>query len=147
MLEQYHGLNRILEEVAVVAWDELIHSETQALIHIKYRLSDNHTFTNLQVWTSETRGRWLLVCEYSGVASDGSASLVFSNGYRSELLIHFLSFVIEHRKVLAATAELNRDNLVQIQTPDEAEKLAALRFVNETQATISRGRLILANAS
>ena len=147
MLEPYHGLDRMLEEIAVVAWDDLVHAETQGLVHIKYRLADNHTFANLQVWASETRGHWLLVCEYSGVASDGSAGLVFSNGYRSELLTHFLSFVIEHRKVLSATAEVNRDNLIQIQPPDEAKKLAALKFVNETQTTISRERLVLANAS
>ena len=138
MLMPYHGLDQMLEVVAVVAWDDLIHPGTPGLVHIKYRLGDNHNFANLEVWTSETRGRWLLVCEYSGVLSAaGSANLVFSNGYRSEVLTHFLTFVIEHQHMFASGPKVNRDSLVQVQPPDEGEKLSALKFLNKAQTILS----------
>lgn len=139
MLRSYQGLDQMLEAVAVAAWDDLIHAGTPGLVHIKYRLADNHSFANLQVWTSETRGRWLLVCEYSGLVSAGeSAGLVFSNEYRSDLLSHFLTLVIEHQNEFAPTLELKRESLIQVQPPDEDEKLRALKFVNE-MAPVAHG--------
>jgi hypothetical protein len=147
MLRSYQGLDQMLEAGAVAAWDDLIHAGTPGLIHIKYHLADHQCFANLQVWTSETRGRWLLVCEYSGVVSEGSASLVFSNGYRSDLLSHFLTFVIEHQNEFAAAPELNRDSLVQVQLPNENEKLQALKLVNEVQTHVVHAPSALAAAS
>lgn len=126
------NLDQMLEAVVVAAWDDLIHAGTSGLVHIKYRLSDNHSLANLQVWISETRGRWLLVCEYSGVASaPASLRLAFSNEHRSDTLTHFLNFVIEHQSEFARPPELNRDSLVQVQQPSEDEKLRALKFVTE----------------
>ena len=134
MLRSYQSLDRMLEAVAVAAWDDLIHAGTPGLVHIKYHLADDHSLANLQVWASETRGRWLLVCEYSGVASAAvPPRLAFSNGYRSDLLSHFLNLVVEHQSAFDRAPELNRDSLVQVQLPNEDEKLRALKFVNEAQ--------------
>ena len=77
------------------------------------------------------------MCEYSHVASAGaSGGLAFSNGYRSDLLTHFLNFVIAHRSLLDRSPGLNRDSLVQVQLPNEDEKLRALKFVNEVQTNV-----------
>lgn len=74
------------------------------------------------------------MCEYSDIASAAaSPRLAFSNGYRSDLLTHFLTFVIEHQSVFDHTPELNRDSLVQVQLPNEDGKLRALKFVNQAQ--------------
>lgn len=128
------SLDQMLEAVVIAAWDDLILAGTPGLVHIKYRLSDDHSLANLQVWVSETRGRWLLVCEYSGSGSAGaSPRLAFSNEYSSELLTQFLTFVIEHQSAFDRTPELNRDSLVQIQLPNEHAKLRALKVVNEAQ--------------
>ena len=147
MLRSYQGLDQMLEAGAVVAWDDLILAGTPGLIHIKYRLADNQCFANLQVWTSETRGRWLLVCEYSGVVREGSASLIFSNGYRSDLLSQFLNFVIAHQNEFAPAPVLNRECLVQVQPPNEDEKLRALKLVNGVQTPLLHEPSALAAAS
>jgi hypothetical protein len=144
----YHTLDQMLEAVVVAAWDDLVHAGTTGLVQVKYRLADDHSFADLQVWTSETRGRWLLACEYLGVLStSGSADLVFSNGYRSELLTHFLSFVIEHQHVFAPPPQVNRDSLLQVQPPNEGEKLEALKIVNEAQTAVSLEPPVLTAAS
>lgn len=147
MLRSYQGLDQMLEAVAVAAWDDLIHAGTPGLIHIKYRLADNQCFADLQVWTSETRGRWLLVCEYSGVVPEGSASLVFSNGYHSDLLSQFLNFVIAHQNEFAPAPVLNRESLVQVQLPNENEKLQALKLVNDVQTHVLHEPSALSAAS
>ncbi len=133
-LRPNQNLDQILEAVAVAAWDDLIHARTPGLVHVKYRLADNRSLADLQVWASETRGRWLLVCKYSPVASTAaSPGLLFSNGYGSDVLAHFLRFVIEHQGVFDRSRELNRDSMVQVRLPNEDEKLRALKFVNEVQ--------------
>jgi hypothetical protein len=52
MLRPYQSLDQMLEAVAVAGWDDPIHAGTPGLVNIKYRLADNQSFANLQVWTT-----------------------------------------------------------------------------------------------
>jgi len=133
-LRPNQNLDQMLEAVLIVARDDLMQARTPGLVHIKYRFAEDHSIASLQVWASETRGRWLLVCEYSGADSAaGSPNLAFSNGYRSDLLTQYLDFVIEHQSEFARAPELYRDSLVQVQVPTENDKARALKLVHEAQ--------------
>jgi hypothetical protein len=147
-LRENQNLDQMLEAVIVATWDDLIPAGKPGLVHVKYRFAADHSLANLQVWTSEIRGHWLLVCEYSGVpTASKQIHLAFSNNYRSDRLTQLLGFVVEHQSEFGRAPELNRDSLVQVQVPTEDEKVRALKLVNEAQAPdLSHDRAMLAIA-
>ena len=133
-LRPNQNLDQMLEAVLIAAWNDLMQAGTPGLVHIEYRFAEDHSVASLQVWASETRGRWLLVCEYSETNSAaGNPNLAFSNGYRSDLLTQYLDFVIEHQSEFARASELHRDSLVQVQVPTENDKARAFKLVHEAQ--------------
>jgi hypothetical protein len=135
-LRPNQNLEEMLQAAVVVSWDDIVPTEKIATVHVQYRFAADHSLANLQIWVSEIRGHWLLVCEYSGVPSARKQiHLAFSNTYRSDLLAQLLQFVVEHQSAFARAPELNRDSLVQVQSPSEDEKARALKLVNEAQAS------------
>jgi hypothetical protein len=102
------------------------------LIHIEYGFARSGTLDYLQVWSSITRGHWLLACEYWMSASNShSIGVHFDNGYQSEGLAHSLESVMQHQTAFSLPADLGRQGLLQIQTPMQEESVAAAASVNE----------------
>ena len=63
-LNQDQNLERILESAVVVSWTDLLRGDKSGLIHIEYGFAPSGTLDYLQVWSSITRGYWLLACSY-----------------------------------------------------------------------------------
>jgi len=126
------SLERILECASVVSWADLMRDAQTGLIHIEYGFAPTGTLDYLKVWSSITRGHWLLACEYwmSGSAFHGTG-IRFDNGYESEGLAHILEFVMQHQNSFVLPPNLGRQGLLQIPTPTEEENVAAALLVNE----------------
>src|SRR5450759_4580856 len=62
--DEKQSLERILESAIVVSWPDLIGEAQTGLIHIEYGFAPTGTLDYLKVWSSLTRGHWLLACEY-----------------------------------------------------------------------------------
>jgi hypothetical protein len=139
----------MLESAVIVAWEDLIHAGTPGLVHIKYRYAADHSLASLQVWASEVRGCWNLVCECPNLqAGIRNSEVTFSNGYRSDALTQLLKFVVEHKGEFYRIPDLNRDSLAQIQVPTNEEKIRACKLVGEALAPeIRREQIALAYAS
>ena len=134
MMQPNQNLDQMIESGIVVSWNDLMPVGTSGKVHVKYRFAVDHSLANLQVWTSEIRGHWLLVCEYAtGPSTSKELHLTCSKNYRSDLLAQFLGFVAEHQNEFARAPELNRDSLVQVQVPTEAEKAQALKLISEAR--------------
>ena len=58
------NLERILESAVVISWAVLTGGTPTGLIHIEYGFAAGGTLDYLKVWSSLTRGHWLLACEY-----------------------------------------------------------------------------------
>jgi len=126
------NLERILESAIVVSWADLVHDAQTGLIHIEYGFAPAGTLDYLKVWSSITRGHWLLACEYWMSASTfHSTGVHFSNGYKSEGLSQILEFVMEHQREFLLPANRGRQGLLQIPTPTAAESAAAGALVND----------------
>src|SRR6266516_3921517 len=126
------SLERILESAIVVSWADLMCGAQTGLIHIEYGFAASGTLDYLQVWSSITRGHWLLACAYRMSASGFHVSGVhFDNGYASEGLAHVLELVIAHQNAFAAPRNLDRAGLLQIATPTQQEISAATASVSE----------------
>src|SRR5271165_6890824 len=92
------SLERALESAVIVSWADLMHDSQTGLIHIEYSFTPAGTVDYLKVWSSITRGHWLLACEYWMSASAFHGTGVrFDNGYESEGLAHILEFVMQHQ--------------------------------------------------
>lgn len=79
------SLERILESAIVASWPDLTRGTSVGLIHIEYGFAAGGTLDYLKVWSSLTRGHWLLASEYWMSANNfHSAGIGFENGYRSE---------------------------------------------------------------
>lgn len=79
------NLERILESAIVVSWPDLTRGTRVGLIHIEYGFAPGGTLDYLKVWSSLTRGHWLLACEYRMSANNfHSARISFENEYQSE---------------------------------------------------------------
>jgi hypothetical protein len=148
-LRSNQTLNEMLECAVIVTWEDLIHVGTPGLVHIKYRYSTDHSLESLQVWASEVRGCWNLVCEYPNLqAAIRNSEVAFSNGYRSDALTQLLKFAVEHQGEFYRIPDLNRDSLAQIQVPTNEEKIRACKLVGEALAPeIWREQIALAYAS
>jgi hypothetical protein len=127
-----HTLEQILESAIVASWKDLTNGAQPGLIHIEYNFAAGGTLDNLRIWSSVTRGHWLLVCEYGMSASNSQSSGVrFDNGYQSQGLAHTLEFVMQRQNTFAPPPNLGRPGLLQIPRPTEAEIEAATASVSE----------------
>jgi hypothetical protein len=91
------NLERILECPIVVSWADLMRDAQTGLIHIEYGFAPTGTLDYLKVWSSITRGHWLLACEYwMSPSTFHGTGVRFENGYKSEGLARILEFVMQH---------------------------------------------------
>lgn len=79
------NLERILESAVVNHWADLTRGTPTDLIRIEYGFADGGTLDYLWVWSSLSRGHWLLACEYWMSANTfHAAGIGFENGYQSD---------------------------------------------------------------
>jgi hypothetical protein len=130
--QEDQSLDLVLESAIVVSWAELMRSAETGLVHIEYGFAANGTLDYLKVWSSISRGHWLLVCEYwMSTSRFHSTGVHFENGYRSEGLAHILESVMQHQTSFSLPADLGRQGLLQIQTPTKEEDVGAAASVKE----------------
>lgn len=123
---------RVLESAVAVSWADLMRGASKGLIHIEYGFAPSGTFDYLQVWSSITRGHWLLACAYWMSPSKFHGTGVhFENGYQSEGLAHILRNVMQHQSAFLLPADLGRQGLLQIPAPTREEAMAASAQVGQ----------------
>ena len=133
-----HNLEQILESAIVASWEGLTHGAQLGLIHIEYNFAARGTLDDLRIWSSLSRGYWLLVCEYWMSASKThSRGAHFDNGYHSEGLAQALEFVMQHQNALALPPNLGRPGLLQIPHPTKAEVSTAATSIREVFDLVS----------
>jgi hypothetical protein len=122
-----HGsLERILESAAVISWADLTRGTPTGLIHIEYGFAASGTLDYLKVWSSLSRGHWLLACEYWMSANTFHvAGIGFENGYQSARLSHVLEVAMQHQNSFVLPPNLGRQGLLQISQPTAQESAAA----------------------
>lgn len=127
------SLDHILESAVISSWTALTHGAEGGLIHIEYGFVACGTLDYLKVWSSLTRGHWLLACEYwMSASSFHSAGVRFDNGYESERLAHILECVMQHQGEFDLPQNLGRQGLLQISTPTKEEIAEAGELVHRT---------------
>jgi len=126
------SLDRTLESAIAVSWTDLMHDAPAGLIHIEYSFVPGGMLDYLKVWSSLTRGHWLLVCEYwmSETTFHGTG-VRFDNGYESEHLAQILESVMQHQNFFVLPANLGRQGLLQISTPTEEQRSAAGAWIHD----------------
>ena len=126
------NLEQILESAVVISWADLMRGTGTGLIHIEYGFAAGGTLDYLKVWSSLTRGHWLLACEYWMSANNfHSAGIGFENGYQSAGLAQILEVAMEHQNSFVLPSNLGRQGLLQISTPTVKESIAAAALINE----------------
>ena len=126
------NLERILEAAIVISWNDLVQDAQIGVIHVEYGFVPAGTLDYLKIWSSLTRGHWLLACEYWMSESVFHGTGVhFDNGYQSEGLAHILDSVMQHQNLFELPSNLGRQGLLQISTPTEAETAEATAVVAE----------------
>ena len=135
---QNQSLEQVLESAVVVSWADLMQGVQSGLIHIEYGFATGGTLDSLKVWSSITRGKWLLVCEYWMPASTFHGTGVhFHNGHQSQGLAHILESVMQHQTAFSLPPNRDRQGLLQIPTPTEEASSAAVAAVNEALDRVS----------
>ncbi len=129
--DENQSLEQILESAVVVSWADLMHGTDAGLIHVEYGFAPGGTLDYLKVWSSLTRGHWLLACEYwMSPSTFHGTGINFDNGYQSEGLAHVLGFVMQHQDAFLLPQNLGRQGLLQISTPTLEESTLATVSVN-----------------
>lgn len=130
--EVNQSLERVLESAVIVSWADLIHDAQTGLIHIEYGFAPTGTLDYLKIWSSVSRGHWLLACEY-WMSESGfhSAGVRFDNGYESEGLSNILERVMQHQTSFVLPENLGRQGLLQIPTPTEEDRSAAGEWIRD----------------
>lgn len=124
--EVNQNLERTLESAVIVSWADLIPDAQTGLIHIEYGFAPGGTLDYLKIWSSLTRGHWLLACQYWMSASAfHSAGVRFDNGYESKGLANILERVMRHQTFFVLPENMGRQGLLQIPTPTEEDRPAA----------------------
>lgn len=125
------SLDQVLESAIVMSWADLMRGTEAGLIHIEYGFAPGGTLDYLKVWSSLTRGHWLLACEYwMSPSTFHSTGISFDNGYQSEGLAQILGFIMQHQDAFVLPPNLGREGLLQISTPTLEEIAAASASVN-----------------
>lgn len=127
------SLEHALESAVIVSWTDLMHDAQTGLIHIEYGFAPTGTLDYLKVWSSLTRGHWLLACEYwMSESTFHGAGVRFDNGYESEGLSNILERVMQHQSSFVLPKDMGRQGLLQISTPTEEETGAAGEWIRDS---------------
>jgi hypothetical protein len=130
--EMNQNLERTLESAVIVSWADLVHDTATGLIHVEYGFAPTGTLDYLKIWSSLTRGHWLLACEYwMSESTFHSVGVHFDNGYASKGLSNILERVMQHQLSFVLPANLGRQGLLQIPTPTQQERLAAAESIRD----------------
>ena len=125
------NLERILESAVVISWADLTCGTPASLIHMEYGFARDGTLDYLKVWSSLSRGHWLLACEYWMSANTfHDAGVGFENGYKSEGLAHILEIAMQHQTSFVLPPNRGRQGLLQLSTPTAEEIAAAAAVIN-----------------
>lgn len=126
------SLEQILESAIAVSWADLMRGTEDGLIHVEYGFAPGGTLDYLKIWSSITRGHWLLACDYWMSPSTFHATgVTFDNGYASEELAHLLGFIMQHQDAFGLPLNLGRQGLLQITKPTLEETTAAAASVKQ----------------
>ena len=129
-------LEKILESAIVASWAHLVHGAEAGLIgliHIEYGFAPGGTLDYLKVWSSMTRGHWLLACAYwMSPSIFHGPGIRFANGYASQDLAQVLELVMQHQDAFVLPPNLGRQGLLQISIPTEEKIAAATALVRES---------------
>jgi hypothetical protein len=125
-------LERTLESAVIVSWSDLVHDSQTGLIHIEYGFAPAGTLDYLKVWSSVSRGHWLLACEYwMSPSTFHPTGISFENQYESDGLAHILESVMPNQLSFVLPANLGRQGLLQIRTPTAEEHVVAGEWIRE----------------
>src|SRR5690348_1121884 len=125
------NLERILESAIVASWPDLMRGTRAGLIHIEYGFAVGGTLDYLKVWSSLTRGHWLLACQsWMSANTFHSAGVGFENGYKSEGLAQIFEVAMQHQNSFVLPPNLGRQGLLQISTPTADESAAVAAVIN-----------------
>ncbi len=125
-------LDRVLEAAVIRNWPDLVPDGNMAQIHIEYEFGKAGNIAFLQIWSSQSRGIWHLVCTFAvGASSASSSGIQFANGYASSQLQKTLTCLLEHQDVFVPPPNLHRNGLVQIAPPSKEEKAAAAVLIDQ----------------
>lgn len=137
-LETIQSLDTILESAVIVSWTDLMKDAKAGLIHLECALAPDRSLEYLKVWSSVTRGHWLLACAYWMSSSTfHGKGIHFENGYRSEGLTQNLDFVMQHQQAFTALPETGRTSLLQISTPSDEDSTVAAKSVKDAFCRIN----------
>src|SRR5437867_2167308 len=137
-VHQDQNLDRILESAVVVNWADLMHGAQTGLIHVEYGFAPGGTLDYLRIWSSITRGHWLLACAYWMSASGfHDAGIHFDNGYQSEGLARTLAMVMQNQNAFDRHPNPGRQGLLHITTPTEKERTAAAASMSDALDRVS----------
>lgn len=130
--EVNQSLERTLESAVIVSWEDLIPEAQTGLIHVEYGFAPTGTLDYLKIWSSVSRGHWLLACEYwMSESTFHGAGVRFDNGYESEGLSNILEPVMQHQTVFVLPENMGRQGLLQIPTPTEEDRSAAGEWIRD----------------
>ena len=136
--DEKQNLEGVLESAIVVSWADLMRGTPSGLIHIQYGFASDGTLDYLQIWSSISRGQWLLACEYwMSPSTFHGTGIRFENGYNSEGLTQILEFAMQNQMAFSLPADLGRQGLLQISTPTQEESTAAATAVSEACGRIN----------
>ena len=131
-LKENQDLERILESAVVASWPDLVSGGGSGLMQIEYGFAAGGTLDYLKIWSSITRGHWLLACTYWMSGSKfHDKGVHFDNNYSSEGLADTLDFVMQHQNAFALPENLGRQGLLQIPTPTQEDSAASTRLLAE----------------
>jgi hypothetical protein len=134
-MKQKQNFDHMLESAVVANWGDLMRGARGGLIHVEYGFAASSALEYLQIWSSISRGHWLLGCAYRMSASEpGGGEVHVENGYQSEALAQFLELVVAHQNAFAPPPDLGRAGLLQIATPTQNEISAAAAWASEAFA-------------
>ena len=137
ILNENQDLERILESALVASWPDLTSKTNIGLMQIEYGFAAGSSLDYLEVWSSITRGHWLLACTYWMSASKFHEKGVhFDNNYSSEGFADTLDFVMQHQNAFVLPENLGRRGLLQIPAPTQEDSVASTRLLAEAFAHI-----------
>ena len=127
------SLERILEFAVVASWIDLMRGAQAGLVQIEYDFAAGGTLDYLKIWSSISRGHWLLAVEYwMSPSKSHSTGIHFENGYESDTLKHFLDLAMQHQTDFSLPVDRGRQGLLQIATPTQQESVVASALIQET---------------
>ena len=132
-------LDKALGFAVILGWDDLKKASDPSSVRVEYRSAPGSAVDNLSIWSVDSEGKQILVCEYwTRTSSAHPSGISFDNKFHSQHLGLALDFILINQDQFTRSADACLEGLALIYPPTGDELTEATTWMSGVQGAATK---------